>query len=94
LRVALTRSLEVEWTPVRHGYAEIVGVPQAVLALSATRSDEIKQEMAARGVSSAREYAALQTRRAKDHDVDPAFLSRRWADQAAALGFTTVCPPI
>ena len=89
LRNELTRRLGVEWTPVRHGYAEIVGVPKTVLALFATRSDEIKQEMAARGVTSARaaQYAALQTRRAKDHDLDPAFLSRRWAEQAAAVGF-------
>ena len=90
LRAELSRRLGVEWTPVRHGYAEIVGVPKAVLGLFATRSDEIKQEMAARGVTSARaaQYATLHTRRAKDHDLDPTYLSRRWADQAAAVGFT------
>ncbi len=90
LRVELARRLGVEWGPVRNGIADLVGFPQAVLDGFSTRRAEIEEEMARRGVTSARaaEIAALDTRQAKDYQVDPATLQARWWDQAAALGVT------
>jgi conjugative relaxase-like TrwC/TraI family protein len=74
LRAELTRRLGVEWEPVVPGKvaAEIRGVPRAVLRDQSRRREEIVRRMADRGESSPRaaQAAALDTRRAKDHDVD------------------------
>ncbi len=88
LRAELTRRLGVAWGPVRNGIADIDGVPDAMLKRFATRSDEIKAEMASAGLDSARaaQHAALKTRRAKDAQVDIVALHARWRDQAAELG--------
>lgn len=90
LRIELTRRLGVEWGPARNGIADLVGIPQAVLDGFSTRRAEIEEEMARRGVTSARaaEIAALDTRQAKDYQVDPITLRARWWDQAFTLGLT------
>ncbi len=90
LRDELTRRLGVEWGPVRNGIADIVGIPQPVLDGFSTRRAEIEEEMTRRGVTSARaaEIAALDTRQAKDCQVDPATLRARWSDQAQTFGLT------
>ena len=90
LRVELTRRLGAEWGPVRNGIADLVGIPQAVLDGFSTRRAEIEEEMARRGVTSARaaEIAALDTRQAKDYQVDPVTLRARWWGQAATFGLT------
>ena len=51
----------------------LAGIPKEVLRAFSTRREEIEARMALRGESSARaaEIAALDTRKAKDHDVDP-----------------------
>jgi len=89
LRAELTRRLGVRWTPVRHGCAEIQGIPPEVLRRFATRADEIRREMARRGTSSARaaQYAVLATRKAKDYDVDAATFHSKWMEQTEAIGF-------
>jgi conjugative relaxase-like TrwC/TraI family protein len=90
LRGELTRRLGVEWGPVRNGIADLVGIPEPVLRGFSTRRAEIEEEMARRGVTSARaaEIAALDTRQAKDYQVDPVTLRERWWDQAERLGLT------
>ena len=90
LRVELTRRLGVEWRPVRNGIADLVGIPQPVLDAFSIRRAEIEEEMDRRGVTSARaaEIAALDTRQAKDYQVDPVLLRAGWLDQATALGLT------
>jgi conjugative relaxase-like TrwC/TraI family protein len=89
-RVELGRRLGVEWGPVRNGIADLAGIPQTALDGFSTRRAEIEEEMTRRGVTSARaaEIAALDTRQAKDYQVDPITLRARWSDQAAAFGLT------
>ena len=90
LRDELTRRLGVEWGPVRNGIADLVGIPQPVLAGFSTRRAEIEEEMTRRGVTSARaaEIAALDTRQAKDYAVDPHTLRAHWSEQARDFGLT------
>jgi conjugative relaxase-like TrwC/TraI family protein len=91
LRAELGHRLGVEWGPVRNGIADLVGIPQAVLDGFSIRRAEIEEEMARRGVTSARaaEIAALDTRQAKDYQVDPVTLRARWWDQAVTFGLTS-----
>ena len=90
LRAELTRRLGVEWTsgPATASPRSSAS-PTRCSNCFATRSDEIEGEMASRGVTSARaaQYAALETRQAKDYDVDPAFLPVGGRQQAADVGF-------
>ena len=85
LRAELTVRLGVEWTPVVNGIADIVGIPATVLDRFSTRRHEIEAELAERGESSARaaQYAVLETRQAKDYDVDPLLLHGLWTEQVA-----------
>ncbi len=89
LRAELTGRLGVEWTPVVNGIADIVGIPAAVLDRFSTRRHEIEAELAERGESSARaaQYAVLETRQAKDYNVDPLGLHGLWAEQVAEIGW-------
>ena len=82
LRGELTRTVGVEWTPVRRGIAEVVGVPRSVMRAFSRRRAEIDAALAERGTSGARaaEAAALATRRAKDPRVDAEHARRRVAD--------------
>ncbi len=68
LRAELTRTVGVEWTPVRGGIAEVVGVPRAVREAFSRRRAEIEAALEERGTSGPRaaEAAALATRREKD----------------------------
>ncbi len=74
LRAEMTRRLGVQWEPVAPGKlaAEIRGVPRAVLRDQSRRRQEIVARMEERGESSPRaaQAAALDTRKAKDYDVD------------------------
>ncbi len=89
LRAELTARLGVAWGPVVNGIADVEGIPATVLERFSTRRREIEAEMAARGVSSARaaQYAVLDTRQAKNYDVEPSRLHTRWTEQAAELGW-------
>jgi conjugative relaxase-like TrwC/TraI family protein len=89
LRAELTARLGVAWGPVVNGIADVEGIPAAVRDRFSTRRREIEAEMAARGVSSARaaQYAVLDTRQAKNYDVEPSLLHTRWTEQAAELGW-------
>ncbi len=89
LRAELTRRLGMEWRPVVNGCADIAGIPGAVVGEFSTRRLEILERMEERGQWSAKaaQAAALDTRRAKDYQVDAAALRVGWADRAAAVGF-------
>jgi conjugative relaxase-like TrwC/TraI family protein len=54
LRSELTRRLGVEWSPVRKGIAEIVGVPRPVLREFSRRRADIEAALRERGTSGAR----------------------------------------
>jgi TrwC relaxase len=68
--------------------AEIKGVPRAVLRDQSRRRQEIVRRMEDRGESSARaaQAAALDTRRAKDYDVDRRDVAVELRTRIAAKG--------
>jgi conjugative relaxase-like TrwC/TraI family protein len=88
LRGELTRMLGVEWSPVRKGIAEVVGVPRAVMKAFSRRRAEIEAALEGRGTTGARaaEAAALATRAVKSK-VDAGELVPEWRARAAELGF-------
>jgi conjugative relaxase-like TrwC/TraI family protein len=89
LRHNLTAALGVEWGPVVNGIADIAGIPDRVLKTFSTRRAEIEQQMEARGQYSAKAamIAALDTRKAKDHNLDPVRLRDLWLVKATEIGF-------
>lgn len=89
LRYELTTRLGVTFLPANNGHAEIEGIPAEVIDLFSKRRNEIEEELAATGRSSARsaQMATLETRKAKDYSVDADTLTARWAEEAASLGF-------
>ena len=89
LRAELTRELGVAWTPVRNGIADVDGVPADVLRAFSRRWAQIEAKLEERGASGPRaaQAAALDTRRRKEHDVDPAMFVPTWRARAAELGF-------
>ena len=88
LRAELTRTLGLEWLPVRNGIAELVGVPKPVLRAFSRRRAEIQAALAERGTSGPRaaEAAALATRQAKRSDLTIDELVAEWRARAAELG--------
>jgi len=91
LRHALSRSLGLEWEPVSKGVGEVVGVPQEVLREFSRRRIQIEAAMDAAGdgsIPSARRLA-VETRKTKDYDVDPATLAVDWHDRAGQHGIDT-----
>ncbi|MBX7070126.1 MAG: relaxase domain-containing protein [Microthrixaceae bacterium] len=89
LRYELTTRLGVMFLPVNNGHAEIEGIPAEVIDLFSKRRNEIEEELAATGRSSARsaQMATLETRKAKDYSVDAETLTARWVEEAASFGF-------
>jgi conjugative relaxase-like TrwC/TraI family protein len=85
LRAELTRRLGIEWGPVERGVAEIVGVDHELCSTFSKRADEIANQLALTGTSSASAAtaAAIDTRAAKDYSVDGAHLKERWIGEAA-----------
>ena len=88
LRSELTRTVGVQWSPVRKGVAEVVGVRRRVLAGFSRRRAEIEAALEQRGTSGARaaEAAALATRRPKDPAGVARELTGEWRTRAAELG--------
>ncbi|MCZ2112017.1 MAG: relaxase domain-containing protein [Dehalococcoidia bacterium] len=92
LRHELTKRLGVRFGAVVNGAAEIDGVPDAVIDMFSKRRNEIEEELAATGRSTARsaQVATLETRKAKDYSVDADTLTARWTAEAATVGFDAV----
>lgn len=88
LRANLTRELDLTWTPVRNGLADIDGIPEHVRDGFSTRRTQIEQAMADYGSTSAAaaQTATLTTRPAKDSVADLAILRQQWKQKAAELG--------
>lgn len=91
LRHELTKRLGVRFRPAANGYAEIDGVPDEVIDVFSKRRNEIEEELAATGRTTARsaQVATLETRKAKGYSVDADTLTARWLDEAASVGFDT-----
>src|SRR5207237_58648 len=88
LRAELTRRLGVEWTPVRHGIADIKGIPKKTLRAFSRRREEIEAHMAERGETTARaaQVATYATRKPKDRTVEAEGLVPEWRERARSLG--------
>lgn len=88
LRAELTRTLGLEWLPVRNGIADLVGVPKPVLRAFSRRRAEIQAAMAERGTSGPRaaEAAALATRQVKHAAATLDELVADWRARAVEFG--------
>jgi len=88
MRDALTRSLGVEWGPVRNGIAELVGVSTAVREHFSQRHAEIVEEALARGYSSPRGIDAVQREtRDRKQIASRERAVAEWRARAAEHGF-------
>jgi hypothetical protein len=88
LRYELTRSLGLEWSPVRNGTAEIAGIPAAVLAHFSSRHREIAELAAARGSSGLKAVGAAQREtRVRKPVIDRETAQADWRARAAEQGF-------
>jgi len=88
LRAGLTERLQVRWTEVERGTADVAGVPRGVIDHFSRRRAEILDHMAARGEHSARaaQVATLETRRSKEYSVPVERLRSEWRARAAEHG--------
>jgi conjugative relaxase-like TrwC/TraI family protein len=89
LRHLLATRLGVRFTPVVNGHAEVIGVPREVIASFSKRRNEITEVLAESVSGSARaaQIATLDTRHAKNYDVEAETLEQRWRTEAADTDF-------
>jgi conjugative relaxase-like TrwC/TraI family protein len=92
LRHELSRRLGVAWGEVRHGRADIAGLPAEVLAEFSRRGRQIQAHLEARGLSGPRAaaVAALATRPARAPASRLDELRPQWRARAAELGLGPV----
>ncbi len=89
---ARVEALGYQTEPSRHaidGNFEIVGVDRTIIEAYSSRSDEINEEVAAKGYDSARarEIAAKETRDPKDPNIPRDHVVANWHSLAAEIGF-------
>jgi conjugative relaxase-like TrwC/TraI family protein len=105
LRAELTRRLGVQWNEPEHGIAEIIDVPEVVLAEFSTRTvavirridekldrfvETMGREPTPRERWQLEREAVTDSRPAKTHGVDAESLHVQWAEQTRALGLDPV----
>ncbi len=90
----LTRGLGVRWSdPDPHGNRSIVGMPEELAQAMSKRDHQIRLALEAQRAAhktitpELRRVVVSETRKAKEH-IDEPTLRDRWAEEAAALGFT------
>ena len=90
LRAGMLREFGLEHGAVRNGYADLAGIERAAIDGFSSRSQEIREAMAALGTSGARAaaVAAYKTREAKDYSVDADAKIAEWTTQAEGFGLT------
>lgn len=88
LRRELAEHLDLSWSEVTRGTAEVQGVPSRVIEAFSRRRREIEATMEERGEHSmnAASTAALATRKRKDYGVPIGALRATWRRRAADLG--------
>jgi conjugative relaxase-like TrwC/TraI family protein len=94
LRRRLSERLGAGWGPYRNGTREMLGFTEAQLGMFSKRADQIKEHLAASGITPrdarermwADEAASLATRRRKDRSLTPERLRNRWETEAAQVG--------
>jgi conjugative relaxase-like TrwC/TraI family protein len=87
LRFELSTRLGVEWEEPEKGWAELTGVPRAVIDALSTRRAQVVEHMAEQGTSGfyAAQVAAVTTRERKE-EVDLPRLIEEWHARAAEHG--------
>ncbi|MGH3015957.1 MAG: MobF family relaxase, partial [Gaiellaceae bacterium] len=87
LRYELSRRLGVEWETPERGWAELRGVPRAVIEAFSTRRAQVIEHLAERGTAGvyAAQVAAVASRERKE-EVDMPRLCEEWAARAAEHG--------
>jgi Ti-type conjugative transfer relaxase TraA len=92
LRAELTDRLNVRWSAVERGTADIAGMPRRVIEHFSQRRAEVLALMAERNEHSARsaQIAMLETRRRKEYDVPIGRLRADWRARAAEHGLDRV----
>jgi DNA transposition AAA+ family ATPase len=102
LRAELTHRYGVAWGPVKHGQAELVGIPAELLDTFSKRTAQVDAALTekletfrgregrdpSRWERAALTRQAAQDSRATKTDADPAELADRWLDEAHAAGWT------
>jgi conjugative relaxase-like TrwC/TraI family protein len=86
LRHELTRTLGVEWQPVRKGIAEIKGFKDEWLKAFSTRRAEILEAAGVGASARARQIATLATRKGKETGLELGDLRQRWQSKAEEIG--------
>lgn len=83
------RGLGLEWTVREDGLSEPAAFDRDVLRHFSKRRVEVEDKAAELGSRSwaGLQAATLQTRREKNHQVDPDSLRGRWREEAAGVGF-------
>jgi conjugative relaxase-like TrwC/TraI family protein len=87
LRYELSRRLGVEWATPEKGWAELAGVPRAVIDAFSRRRAQVVEHLAEQSTSGfyAAKVAAVATRESKE-EIDLPRLREEWAARAAEHG--------
>ena len=90
LRDQLTRTLGIRWGEVQRGSASIEGIEEPAEAVFSRRRSEIEAAQADSGTGTRASWqsSALETRKAKDTDLQPGELESDWIERGAAVGLT------
>lgn len=88
LRFELSARLGLEWETPSKGWAEVKGVPRAIIDAFSTRRAQVVEHMAEQGTSGfyAAQVAAVASRERKE-ELDLPRLRKEWAARAAEQGW-------
>ena len=88
LRGELSRTLGVDWDPVRNGQSDIAGVSKPLLRMFSKRRVQIEEAMDRLGLDGVKgaQIATLNTRTPKGESEDTRSLRERWQDEARDAG--------
>jgi conjugative relaxase-like TrwC/TraI family protein len=90
MRAGFLREMGLEFEEVRNGCADLKGFPREAIDAASSRSKEIADYLADRGISgpAASQIAAFKTRAAKDYGVDVDARRKEWIELLAPYGLT------
>ena len=90
LRDQLTRTLGIRWGEAQRGTASIEGIEEPVEAIFSRRRSEIEAAQAASGTGTRASWqsSTLETRKAKNSDLEAGELEADWIERAATVGLT------
>ena len=90
LRDQLTRTLGIRWGEVQRGTASIEGIEEPAEAIFSRRRSEIEAAQAASGTGTRASWqsSTLETRKAKNSDLEAGELEADWIERADTVGLT------